>query len=122
MKLELNQEEKGREKRGKRRSWAVATGSSCIILALLSVVQAFSFWGAIVLAAAICLSAVALVRAMREAAVSWDFSTTPKRRTSQRRPNQKVVAMENLSPNDRAELADRLEAEFAAVPLIGTIG
>ena len=62
MKSELDQEEKGREKRQNRRSWAVAMVSACIIFAALSVVQAFSFWGAIVLAAVICLSAVALVR------------------------------------------------------------
>ena len=45
--------------------------------------------------------------------------TTIQAGTSQRRPNQKVVALKDLSPVDRAELADRLEAEFAAMPQEG---
>lgn len=49
-----------------------------------------------------------------EAAVSWaSSSATPEKQVSKRRPNQKVVALHDLSPVERAELADRLEAELA---------
>ena len=55
---------------------------------------------------------VAVMLKYVEAAVSW-ASSTPKKSTSRRRPNQKVVALKDLSPVERAELADRLEAELA---------
>lgn len=56
---------------------------------------------------------VAVMMKYLERTFSRGFQPTAKQTVTQGRPYQRVVALSDLSPVDRAELADRLEAEFA---------